>query len=221
MHLLLSSSPSPLHTLFISFPFFLSKIFLTMLQVFAQHASLVSGVWCSNQPFCRASCAICSISSCTLPQDICRYFICWISGILMSLFHHFIIYMYCYFYLFLQVMLILSGNLSFLNYLTIVPAIACFDDSFFSKFVTNQYYQKWNSTARHTRQPGRSISRNTRFGVNMVLVLLVAYLSIDPVTNLVSPRQVIFFIIKKNQLEFKIKKSKNKINIILIPRSLP
>ena len=33
----------------------------------------------------------------------------------------------------LQLVLIFSGNLSFLNWLTIVPALACFDDGFWSK----------------------------------------------------------------------------------------
>ena len=31
--------------------------------------------------------------------------------------------------------LILSGNLSFLNWLTIVPALACFDDGFWAKLL--------------------------------------------------------------------------------------
>lgn len=33
------------------------------------------------------------------------------------------------FFLVLQVVLIVSGNLSFLNWLTIVPSVACFDDA--------------------------------------------------------------------------------------------
>src|SRR5450432_119995 len=35
----------------------------------------------------------------------------------------------------LQIILILSGNLSFLNWLTIVPALACFDDGFWSRLL--------------------------------------------------------------------------------------
>src|SRR5204862_1352948 len=34
-----------------------------------------------------------------------------------------------------QVFLIISGNLSFLNYLTIIPFLACFDDSFLGRFL--------------------------------------------------------------------------------------
>jgi len=35
----------------------------------------------------------------------------------------------------LQIILILSGNLSFLNWLTIVPALACFDDGFWIRLL--------------------------------------------------------------------------------------
>jgi Lipase maturation factor len=35
----------------------------------------------------------------------------------------------------LQVVLILSGNLSFLNWLTIIPALACFDDAFWARLL--------------------------------------------------------------------------------------
>src|SRR5215475_5373639 len=34
-----------------------------------------------------------------------------------------------------QIFLIISGNLSFLNYLTIIPFLACFDDSFLGRFL--------------------------------------------------------------------------------------
>ena len=41
-----------------------------------------------------------------------------------------------------QVNLILSGNLSFLNWLTIVPALACFDDGFWSKILPRSLVKK-------------------------------------------------------------------------------
>src|SRR5262249_9209328 len=34
-----------------------------------------------------------------------------------------------------QIILILSGNLAFLNWLTLIPVLACFDDDFFLMFV--------------------------------------------------------------------------------------
>ena len=89
-----------------------------------------------------------------------------------------------------QVLLIVSGNLSFLNYLTIVPAIACFDDSFLSKFCTRAYYQKWKLIVQSRLRNTKSGTFYIRMFFNISLVLLVAYLSIDPVRNLISPRQV-------------------------------
>ena len=87
-------------------------------------------------------------------------------------------------------LLIVSGNLSFLNYLTIVPAIACFDDSFLSKFCTRAYYQKWKLVVQSRLRNTKSGTFYIRMFFNISLVLLVAYLSIDPVRNLISPRQV-------------------------------
>ena len=43
----------------------------------------------------------------------------------------------------LQIILILSGNLSFLNWLTIVPALACFDDGFWSKCLPRSACPPW------------------------------------------------------------------------------
>lgn len=41
-----------------------------------------------------------------------------------------------------QIILILSGNLSFLNWLTILPAICCFDDTFYQHIFTLQNVEK-------------------------------------------------------------------------------
>ncbi len=74
-----------------------------------------------------------------------------------------------------QATLIASGNLSFLNWLTIVPALACFDD----------HAVAWLFP---TMPPPRPASRLHR-GVAWALVALVAMLSVAPVRNLLSPRQ--------------------------------
>jgi hypothetical protein len=82
-----------------------------------------------------------------------------------------------------QVFLILSGNLAFLNWLTIVPALACFDDTTLSIFVP----QKWRAEllARfESLEPSRIQTRATR-----VLGIVVAVLSVAPVLNLLSCRQ--------------------------------
>ena len=44
-----------------------------------------------------------------------------------------------------QINIILSGNLSFLNWLTIIPALACFDDGFWSKTSSTQACSKSRS----------------------------------------------------------------------------
>jgi hypothetical protein len=46
-----------------------------------------------------------------------------------------------------QLMLILGGNLSFLNWLTIVPALACFDDSFLA-WLLPPALERWSIAAR-------------------------------------------------------------------------
>src|SRR5580765_892907 len=50
-----------------------------------------------------------------------------------------------------QVVLILSGNLSFLNWLTIVPFLACFDDSFYRRFLPARFTDWATRAAEGTR----------------------------------------------------------------------
>jgi hypothetical protein len=82
-----------------------------------------------------------------------------------------------------QVILIISGNLSFLNWLTIVPALACFDDSLLGRILP----QRLVGRAQQARQNAQ-VSRAQKVLVP-ALVLLVAALSIFPVANLLSSRQ--------------------------------
>ncbi|HEY2388468.1 MAG TPA: lipase maturation factor family protein [Candidatus Binatia bacterium] len=83
-----------------------------------------------------------------------------------------------------QIFLIVSGNLSFLNWLTIVPILACFDDSVWRRFLP---------AAAVARAEGRAAaavpSRAQRIAV-AALVVVVAILSIGPVANLLSSRQI-------------------------------
>ena len=83
-----------------------------------------------------------------------------------------------------QVTLVLSGNLSFLNWLTIVPALACFDDSFWSKLLPDLLTRRATAVAA-SAQPGLLISRTA-----WAVAAIVALLSIQPVVNLISPTQV-------------------------------
>jgi hypothetical protein len=79
-----------------------------------------------------------------------------------------------------QVALIFSGNLSFLNWLTIIPALACFDDSFFARFTAPDWLQRRRRAPLHR---GQQV-------VAFALLVLVALSSLAPVANLVSSRQV-------------------------------
>jgi Lipase maturation factor len=81
----------------------------------------------------------------------------------------------------LQVVLIASGNLSFLNWLTIVPALACFDDRFLGRFLPWWLRERVAVSVRPSRA-----HRN----VAWVVAAAVAVLSINPVRNLLSPHQV-------------------------------
>ncbi len=82
-----------------------------------------------------------------------------------------------------QFILILSGNLSFLNWLTILPVIACFDDRFFKKILPRKIIEKAEFAAKN-----RKVYK-TQTIVAWILVAIVAWLSIPVVQNLLSTRQ--------------------------------
>ena len=83
-----------------------------------------------------------------------------------------------------QVLLILSGNLSFLNWLTLAVAVSCFDDGLLGRGLP--------ASARawiERRTEGIEQSKARAFAV-YALVLVIGLLSVNPVVNLLSPRQV-------------------------------
>lgn len=82
-----------------------------------------------------------------------------------------------------QVTLIASGNLSFLNWLTIVPALACFDDTAWSRLLPRRLRTPWLA-----RFASLTLPRARRRAV-LVLGLVVAVLSFAPVLNLFSSSQ--------------------------------
>ncbi|PWT70697.1 MAG: membrane protein [Bacteroidetes bacterium] len=84
----------------------------------------------------------------------------------------------------LQIMLIFSGNLSFLNWLTILPALACFDDGFWSKLLPGRLVRR----AQHAEL----VCEKSRPMLNIAwaVTIIVALLSIQPVFNMISPRQI-------------------------------
>jgi len=83
-----------------------------------------------------------------------------------------------------QILLIVSGNLSFLNYLTIIPFLACFDDTFWRRVLPSFIVK------RSEKAPTEPELSNLQYGTAFALTALVACLSIAPVTNLISNRQV-------------------------------
>ena len=83
-----------------------------------------------------------------------------------------------------QLVLIASGNLSFLNYLTIVSALACLDDAFWSRLLPRKLVSRAAEAAARA-QPSRAAERAA-----LVLAVGVALLSVQPVLNLVSTGQI-------------------------------
>jgi hypothetical protein len=83
-----------------------------------------------------------------------------------------------------QVFLIISGNLSFLNYLTIIPFLACFDDSFLGRFLPRPLVRRAQRAAQES-QPSR-----VNNGIAVVLTVVVIWLSVPTVLNLASGRQL-------------------------------
>lgn len=83
-----------------------------------------------------------------------------------------------------QITIILSGNLSFLNWLTIVPALACFDDGFWSEILPHVLVRK-AQIADETSTPSRGMMTSAWIVASLVLLL-----SIQPAFNLLSPTQI-------------------------------
>ena len=82
-----------------------------------------------------------------------------------------------------QITLIVSGNLSFLNWLTIVPILACFDDALLSRVLPRRLGERARLAAQAAR-PSRA--QNVAVAA---LALAVGALSVFPVLNMLSPRQ--------------------------------
>ncbi len=81
-----------------------------------------------------------------------------------------------------QLVLIASGNLSFLNWLTIVVALACFDDGDVAWLFRRAARHRAAASARASPTPARRLAIG-------LLVLLVSCLSLKPLLNLFSRRQ--------------------------------
>jgi hypothetical protein len=89
-----------------------------------------------------------------------------------------------FFLLTFQLFLMFSGNLSFLNWLTIVPILACFDDSLLGRLLPKTWVERARRAAAEA-QPSRA-----HVSAAIALAVLVGFLSILPVANLISPGQM-------------------------------
>jgi len=83
-----------------------------------------------------------------------------------------------------QIFIILSGNLSFLNWLTILPALACFDDSFWAKILPGILVRKAENAAENAEISTPMVT--TAWTVTVIIALF----SIQPAINLLSTSQV-------------------------------
>lgn len=85
-----------------------------------------------------------------------------------------------------QAILIASGNLSFLNWLTLILAFACFDDQQLLRALPTRFRE----TLARTLEPllDAELSRR-RLGVVIALSIVIGMLSLNPVVNLLSSRQ--------------------------------
>ena len=83
-----------------------------------------------------------------------------------------------------QALLILSGNLSFLNWLTIAVVVACFDDGVLGWLLPESL------RARLERRVAGAEQTKARRIAAYALAAVVAVLSLEPVTNMLSPEQV-------------------------------
>jgi hypothetical protein len=83
-----------------------------------------------------------------------------------------------------QLNIILSGNLSFLNWLTIIPALACFDDGFWARLLPNRLVRQAEAAA------ARAEVSQPMLTTAWVVTALIAVLSIQPAINIVSPGQI-------------------------------
>ena len=82
-----------------------------------------------------------------------------------------------------QLTLVLSGNLSFLNWLTIIPILSCFDDGLLRHVLPRRL------VLRAERAAAAAVPSRAQSVVTAALVLVVAGLSIAPIRNLLSPGQ--------------------------------
>jgi hypothetical protein len=125
---------------------------------FLPHMALKFGVWFNH-----------------LAELIAPWFVFWprlarhIAGVVIVLF---------------QISIILSGNLSFLNWLTIIPALACFDDGFWARILPKPLVQNAQTAAENAEVSKPMLT------TAWIVTAVIGFLSFQPLANMLSPRQV-------------------------------
>ena len=92
-----------------------------------------------------------------------------------------------------QIILISTGNLSFLNWLTIAPSIWYFDDRFLSRCFSTSTLKEVllrQNESKILKEKGQSETPVSRRILTGTVGLLLAYLSLPIIVNLASPGQV-------------------------------
>jgi hypothetical protein len=84
----------------------------------------------------------------------------------------------------LQIILIASGNLSFLNWLTLVPILACFDDGVWRRLLPRAL------VARAERAAALAVPSRAQGATALGLTVGIAALSVAPVLNMLSGAQI-------------------------------
>ena len=83
-----------------------------------------------------------------------------------------------------QVNIFLSGNLSFLNLLTVVPALACLDDACWSRILPHALVRQAQEAA------AQSVESKPMHTTAIVVTIIISLLSIRPAINLMSSQQI-------------------------------
>ncbi|MER3470029.1 MAG: hypothetical protein C4330_01525 [Chitinophagaceae bacterium] len=83
-----------------------------------------------------------------------------------------------------QLTIIVSGNLSFLNWLSIIPALACFNDGFWAKLLPKALVTKAAIAEAET------VTSKPIYITSIVIVCIIGLLSIQPAINILSPTQI-------------------------------
>ena len=83
-----------------------------------------------------------------------------------------------------QFFIISGGNLSFLNWLTIVPALACFDDGFWARILPRALVLKAKAAEDNAEESRPMVI------TSWSITAIIALLSIQPIGNMLSSQQI-------------------------------